>query len=112
MRTTPRVKPLYWLVHVYRGTETSVAETVLGRYAAWVAEGRAYVIVPGALARGEAGTVLEEAKAAAQADFTARILSALDIRGGGGPASADANEGGDDREPGVAAGAGSLSEGG
>lgn len=74
----PSVKPLSWMVNVNQGQETHYAESVLGRYAAWVDGGVAYVIVPGAMARAPAGKTLEEGMARCQEDFSTRILGALE----------------------------------
>lgn len=76
--SSPRVKALVWEMGSTNGDVTYFVDTVVGRYAAWEAYGRGRVIVPGAISFREEGSTAEDAKAAAQADFEARILSVLE----------------------------------
>jgi hypothetical protein len=75
----PKVRPLAWLVDKPGPHETHHVKTVLGKYAAWVSGGKAYVAVPHAFERRVVGTTIQEALAAAQADYEAMILGALDL---------------------------------
>ena len=76
---SPRVKALAWRSESYQGEETRLANTVVGDYAAWERNGEGRVIVPGLIASRAAGRTVEDAMAEAQADFEARILSALEM---------------------------------
>ena len=79
MTQAPTVRALAWTVHFHRTNETHCAESILGRYAAWVDKGVAYAIVPGAFARAAVGTELGDAKRHCQEDLARRVLSALDL---------------------------------
>ena len=72
-----RVRPIPWLVDEGAGGLTHHAQTVVGYYAAWEDRGEGRVIVPHATSYRPAGRSAEDAKAAAQADYEARIISAL-----------------------------------
>ena len=74
-----RVKALPWRSESYQGEETRLAKTVVGEYAAWEKNGEGRVIVPGLISSRAAGRTIEDAMAEAQADFEARILSALEM---------------------------------
>lgn len=79
MTLAPTVRPLAWTVHIHRTDETHCAESILGRYAAWVDKGVAYALVPGARERAAVGTVLGDAQRHCQDDLARRVLSALDL---------------------------------
>ena len=54
------------------------AETVLGRYLAWDHEGKGYMVPAGSTAASVTGRTVDDAKAAAQADFDRRIRAQLE----------------------------------
>lgn len=73
----PRVRDLDWQVDFTDGEETRFADSVLGRYCAWVRKGVAYVVIPGASRPEPSGETIEDALRHAQADFERKVLSAL-----------------------------------
>lgn len=73
----PKVKSLAWEVTVKDGDETHHVRTVVGYYAAWVWRETAYIVRPDSLGREPVGTTIEDARAAAQADFDSKILGCL-----------------------------------
>ncbi len=70
------VKRLKWVTDEFRSME--VAASVLGPYCAWQIGDTGCYLQPNAASGTLCGTTIAEAKAAAQADYTARILSAID----------------------------------
>lgn len=75
-----QMKPLQWKKHVHEnGEETYTAESVIGRYAAWVKEGSAKLIIPGTANPVVVGAFIEDAYSHASNDVRRRILSAFDL---------------------------------
>lgn len=73
------VKPLVW--KYYRDPkEASEARTQIGNWAIWEINGVAYCYGPDDICGKLCGDSIDDAKAAAQADYESRILSALNIR--------------------------------
>lgn len=72
-----RVRKVNWTVLPDGNESTHVAETVVGKYAAWVSDGKAYAILPHAQARQLVGSTIDDALAFAQNDFDRQIRSAL-----------------------------------
>ncbi|HEY8359484.1 MAG TPA: hypothetical protein VIL30_18695 [Ramlibacter sp.] len=70
------VKALEW-VDGPRGHYTEYAESPVGQWAVWEIQGSAYYRAPDETAGKRVGETKDEAKAAAQTDFNARILSCL-----------------------------------
>lgn len=71
------VKPLEWF-DFERGAGSQYADSCFGRYDAWCVAGSGYLRRPQQSSEGAPyGTTLDAAKAAAQADYEARIRSAL-----------------------------------
>ena len=72
-----RVKPLEW--KWYRDPkDTSEARTQIGTWTVWEINGYGYCYGPGDTSGRQCEGALEAAKAAAQADYAARILAALE----------------------------------
>lgn len=75
-----QIKPLQWTKHVHdNGEETYTAESVIGRYAAWIKEGSAKLIIPGNANPVVIGTSMEDAYSHASNDIRRRILSAINL---------------------------------
>lgn len=73
---TVRVKPLDWREGP-EGHHTDYAQSLLGEWATWEIQGRAYYRSPEMSAGKLAGETLEEAKTAAQFDYDNLIRSCL-----------------------------------
>ena len=74
-----RVKPLEWEERI-GVTGTYDAKTPIGSFIASVTdEGRGHWFIVGLSGSNYIGTTVEEAKAAAQADYERRILSAIEL---------------------------------
>lgn len=74
MSAGPKIKPLEWLE--YERGPGFYAHSFLGRYSAWEQSGVGHWNAQGIITQTVPGG-LEAAKAAAQADYEARVLSAL-----------------------------------
>lgn len=75
----PKVKPLAWRCH-RDPKDTSEARTQIGSWTVWEIDGDAYCHGPNDTCGRPISGGLEGAKAAAQADYERRILSALEGR--------------------------------
>lgn len=71
-----KVKPLVWSYREYTSTE-EYAETTIGCWVVWTAKAEAYYKSPGSDTGIRVRGGKEAAKAAAQADYEARIKAAL-----------------------------------
>lgn len=71
------VVELSWSIGGEGEERTHFVNTIIGRYAAWTKDGRAYVFVPGATRSQVAGSSIEDALQFAQQDFAAQILGQL-----------------------------------
>ncbi len=73
----PKVKPLEWHFPEHHDT-VEIASTIFGEYTVWEINGGGYLRRPNEECGWPVGGDINSAKAAAQADYSRRILSALE----------------------------------